>query len=118
MKKIILIAVGSLLLTLPMAGNVFAVWPPSTELEEEAKAAASTAPAQNLGSELSRPRPDRSLATSTGSPSAQGVSGRGLADRLEDDERRLHNVLQDLEKDSKDLKRSSSTSETGAHSGQ
>jgi hypothetical protein len=92
MKKIILIGIGGLLLTFPIAGHVFAVWPPSTELEAEAKAAASTASAQNLGSDLPRPR--------------------GLADRLEDDERRLHAVLQDLEKDSKGLKRSSDTTGT------
>ena len=91
MKKIILVGIGGLLLSLSAAGQALAVWPPSTELDEEAKAAASTAPAQNLGSELPRPR--------------------GLADRLEDDERRLHNVLQDLERDSKDLKRSSDTSD-------
>jgi hypothetical protein len=93
MKKIILAGIGGLFLALPIADNVYAVWPPSTALEEETNAAASTAPAQSLGSELPRPR--------------------SLTDRLEDDERRLHDVLLDLEKDSKDLKRSSDTAGTG-----
>jgi hypothetical protein len=61
--------------------QAFAVWPPSTMLQEEASKPASTDVQEPV-----IPRP------------------RGLVDRLEDDEKRLDHVLRDLQKDTKDMK--------------
>ena len=94
MNRIIVTVIGSLVLGTALSPQVFSVVPSPISMEE--------------GGALSQ----ESVAAST-SPRSVGQ----VADKLAEDERRLHNVLQDLEKDSKDLKRSSSTSETGTHTG-
>jgi len=63
-----------------------AVWPPTTSLEEPVQ----QAPSQNSFESEYRPAP----------------RPRGIYERLDDDKRRLKGVLQDLETDTRDLKKS------------
>ena len=86
MKKIILTVIGSLVLGMTLSLQAYSVVPSPISMEE--------------GGAFNQ----EGVARSTSSRNVGQV-----ADKLAEDERRLHNVLQDLEKDSKDLKRSSST---------
>ena len=86
MKKLILMSIGSLLLASQLSVSALAVWPPSTSMTPEAMSE-SEAKAGTL--EVT---------------SETSVRARQIVDKLEEDERRLEDVLAQLEADRKKLK--------------
>ena len=88
-KKFWMTGPGCAALLLLLAPGSMAVWPPVTSLEEEAGPPPSSSEGAGQTGYPVPPRP------------------RGIADRLDADERRLDKALKDLEADVKELKQAS-----------